>query len=205
MADSRKVLIVKSTLLASLLITFSTVGLAQQLSTKPNPIAVAKWQALIPKIEALFEQRGYKCPAPPEEAQIGIVDAADFDDELSVALVDWCHGGAYTAWIVAMQLEGNIPVFSHFTKQNGKAEDVEFLQGASVMHGFDVKLAPSKSAIYGIHWDNDQEMHLDCGANAYVWNRNTRAFRLDVELSKQATRTYCQKVRKQQQDLGGSR
>jgi hypothetical protein len=195
---------VKSQLLASLLMGFLAVGLAQQSSTNPHAPAIAKWQALIPKIESLFEQRGYKCPAPPEESQMAIVDAADFHNGLSVALVDWCHGGAYTDWIVAMQFEGNEPVLSRFTKPNGKAEDVEFLQGASVMHGADVKLAPEKNAIYGIHWDNDQEMHLDCGANAYVWNRNTRAFRLDVELTKQATRTYCQKVQQQQQDLSGS-
>lgn len=135
---------------------------------------------------------------------MGILDAVDLREGPSVALVDWCHGGAYTDWIVAMQLEGNQPVLSHFTKPNGKAENVEFLQGASVMHGTDVKLAPDKNAIYRIQWDNDQELHLSCRAGAYVWNRKMRAFRLNAELSKQATRTYCQKVQQQQQDLSGS-
>ena len=135
---------------------------------------------------------------------MGIVDAADFGDGPTVALVDWCHGGAYMDWIVAMQLEGNEPVLSSFIKPNGSLEDIEFLQGASVMHGADVKLAPEKNAIYRIQWDNDQEQHLSCGAGAYVWNRKMRSFRLNAELSKQATRTYCQKVRQQQQGLNGS-
>jgi len=192
------VLIVKSKLLPLLLVGFLAVGLAQQPATNPDSPVIAKWQALIPKIETLFQRRRYKCPMPPEQSQMGIVDAGDFRAGLSVALVDWCHGGAYMDWIVAVQLEGNEPVLSRFTNPDGSVENVEFLQGASVMHGADVKLAPEKNAIYGIHWDNDQQMHLTCGAGAYVWNRKMRAFRLAAELSKQATRTYCQKVQQQQ-------
>ncbi len=155
---------------------------------------MAKWQALIPRIENLFAREGHHCPV--EESHIEIVDAADFHvpDGLSVALVDWCRGGAYTDWIVAMQIEQDEPVLSRFTNANGKVEPVEFLQGTSVMHGADVKLAPEKYAIYGIHWDNDQELHLSCGADAYVWNAKTKAFRFDRELTKRATRTYCQSL-----------
>lgn len=186
-----------------LLMGFLAVGLAQRPSTPPGSPVIAKWQALIPKIETLFQRRGYKCPAPPQESQIGIVDAVDFHDGTSIALVDWCHGGAYTDWIVAMRLEGDEPEVSRFIKPNGVVEDVGFLQGASVMHGADVKLAPEKNAIYQIQWDSDQELHLSCGCGAYVWNRKMRAFMLNAQLSKQVTRTYCQKVKQQQQNLNG--
>lgn len=178
-----------------LLIFCAAVGLSQQRPQKPHDAAaMAKWQALIPKIETLFERQGHKCPV--EASHVAIVDAADLHlpDDLSVALVDWCRGGAYTDWIVAMETRGGEPVLSRFTNADGKVVPVEFLQGASVMHGADVKIVPEKNAIYGIHWDNDQELHLSCGADAYVWNAKTKAFRLDAELTKEATRTYCQRL-----------
>jgi hypothetical protein len=190
-----RVLAMKAIAFPVLLIICATVALSQQQTQKfHDPAALAKWQALIPSIESSFAREGHKCPA--EDSHIGIIDAADFHvpDGPSVALVDWCRGGAYTDWIVAMQIEDGKPVLSRFTNADGKADPVEFLQGASVMHGANVKLVPEKNAIYGINWDNDQEMHLSCGANAYVWNPKTKAFRLDKELTSRATRIECEKL-----------
>jgi hypothetical protein len=62
------------------------------------------------------------------------VDAADLTgDGLSYALVDFCPGGAYTDWIVAMQLEGGKPVPLRFRKAKGEVLDLGFAQGASVI------------------------------------------------------------------------
>jgi hypothetical protein len=125
---------------------------------------------------------------------IEIVDASDLDgDGLSYALVDFCPGGAYTDWIVAMQLEGGKPVPVRFRKANGEVLNVEFAQGASVMHTVDAKLVPEKKAIYDMFSDNDGAGHLvKCGVKAYVWNASAKAFDLNAQLSKQASRSYCQ-------------
>jgi hypothetical protein len=125
---------------------------------------------------------------------IAIIDASDLTgDGLSYALVDFCHGGAYTDWIVAMQMERGKPIPARFRKANGEALDVEFGQGASVMHTVDAKLVPEKKAIYDMFSDNDGAGHVvKCGVKSYAWNASAKAFELNAQLTKQASRTYCQ-------------
>lgn len=153
-----------------------------------------KWRALIPAIEGVLALHGYTCPG--QRMQVGIVDAADVAGT-SVALVGFCQGGAYTDWAVAMQLEGGQPVFARFRNAKGKIADLRFAQGASVMHGKDVKLAPEKHAIYDIAWDNDgmksaTSMRLKrCRVEAYVWTPKVGTFDYDTKLTNQTTRTYC--------------
>jgi hypothetical protein len=186
------VLAVKATVLWVSVI-YAAAGFAKRQSQIHHDSAtMAKWQALVPKIESLFAPSS-ACPV--EELHIEIVDAAEFHvpGGLSVALVDWCRGGAYTNWIIAMHIEDGKPAVSRFTNAHDRVEPVGFLQGASEMHGADVKLAPEKNAIYGIQWDKDQKLHLSCDANAYVWNQKTKAFKLDSALSKHAARTHCPK------------
>ena len=159
---------------------------------KPDTPAMVQWKALIPTIRDVLTQSGLTCPG--DRMNIGIVDAADLTgDGLSYALVDFCPGGAYTDWIVAMQMEQGKPVPARFRKANGEALDVGFGQGASVMHTVDAKLVPEKQAIYDMFSDNDEAGHLvKCGVKAYVWNASAKAFDLNAQLTKQASRSYCQ-------------
>ena len=158
---------------------------------KPDSPAMVQWKALVPAIRAVLNHSGFNCPG--DRMHIEIVDAADpTDSRLSYALVDFCPGGAYTDWIVAMQLERGQPVLARFRKANGEVLDPEFAQGASVMHSVDVKLVPEKKAIYDVFSDNDGAGHLaKCGAKAYVWNARSKTFDWKAQLTKQATRSYC--------------
>jgi|GEM_PF-3600392 len=156
--------------------------------------AIAKWQALVPAINKVLEEHNLKCH--DEWGLPEIVDAADFSsgDDVSVALVDWCNGGAYTVWIVAMNLEDGRPVLSRFRNANGQDERLDFASGSSVMHSVRVELVPGKNAIYDFHSDDDQTgQEQDCGIKAYVWNTKAKTFSLDTELSKHATQSRCQR------------
>jgi hypothetical protein len=160
---------------------------------KPTP-EKAKWETLAPTIETVLVQQGSTCPGQP--IRVGIKDAELLDGN-SVALVDFCPGGAYTDWYVVMRLEDGRPVPAHFRKGNRKIADVGFAEGASVMHGMDVKLVADKSALYGIEWDNDAEMHLKrCAVTAYFWNAREKTFDLSPSLSKQARASYCQSLQR---------
>ena len=148
-----------------------------------------KWENLVPTIETVLSREGSRCPG--QRLHIAIKDAAQFAGN-SVALVNFCQGGAYTDWIVAMRLESDQPVFARFRKEDGKPADVGFAEGASVMHGMDAKLVPGKNAIYGIEWDNDEAMRLKrCAVTAYVWNSRDKTFDLNSTLSRRAKVSYC--------------
>ena len=162
----RKMLAMKTVAVTILLLVCST-GLTQQQLTKPHAAAIAKWQALVPVIDTVLAKHNLKCHG---EWETSIVDAIDISsDDTSIALVDWCNGGAYTDWIIAMNLEGDRPVLSRFRNANHQIEHVEFASGSSVMHSIGVELV-----------------------KAYVWNKKTRTFRLDIALSKHATQSRCQ-------------
>jgi hypothetical protein len=121
---------------------------------KPDTPAVAQWKAPIPVIQGVLTRSGFNCPG--DRINVEIVDASDLsEDGLSYALVDFCPGGAYTDWIVAMQLENGKPVPPRFRNANGEVLDLGFAQGASVMHTVDVKLVPGKKAIHDLFSDND--------------------------------------------------
>jgi hypothetical protein len=161
---------------------------------KPTP-EKAKWETLAPTIKTVLVQQGSTCPGQP--IRVGIKDAAELAGN-SVALVNFCPGGAYTDWYVAMRLENGQPVPARFRDKNGNIADVGFAEGASVMHGMDVKLVADKSALYGIEWDNDAEMHLmRCAVTAYIWNPKENTFDLNPRLSKTAGASYCQTLQKE--------
>jgi hypothetical protein len=154
----------------------------------------SKWENLLPQIENVLSKEGTTCPGQP--LHIGIKDAAQLAGN-SIALVYFCPGGAYTDWIVAMRLEGDQPVPVHFHIENGKAADIGFAEGASVMHGMDAKLVPEENAIQGIEWDNDETMRLKrCVVKAYVWNAIVKTFDLSPTLSKRANASYCRALQK---------
>jgi hypothetical protein len=182
------------TVAITVLLLFSAVGMPQPQLTKSHAAAIAKWQALVPAINKVLEEHNLR---RHDEWETGIGDAADFSlgANVSVALVDWCNGGAYTNSIVAMNLEGGQPVLSRFRNANGQDEQVEFASGSSAMHSLGVELVPEKNAIYSFQWDHD-ETQEECGVKAYVWNTKMRTFRLDMELSKHATQSRCHQTQK---------
>jgi hypothetical protein len=198
MRSWRKLLAMKTVAIAVLLLV-STAGMRQQRLATPHAAAIAKWKALLPAINKVLEKHNLKCHTEwiPPIWSPQIVDAAEFSsgDHVSVALVDYCNGGAYTDWIVAMILEDGRPALSRFRKANGQDERVEFASGSSVMHSLCAELVPGKDAIYDFHWDYGQTGSLqDCGIKAYVWNTETKTFRLNTELSKHATQSRCSTV-----------
>lgn len=154
---------------------------------------LAKWRAMIPKIENLLTRQGEL--RQPGSIRAGQVDAADFARN-SFALVDACPLGAYTELIVAMRLDAGQPALAHFRKGTREI-DMEFSRGASVMHGKNVKLVLEKHAIYDISWDNDGmdsagTVRLEkCVVDAYIWNTKAGAFDYDQKLTNQATQNYC--------------
>jgi len=153
----RKLPAVKTVAVIVLLLV-STAGMTQQQLTTPHAAAIAKWQALVPAINKVLEEHNLKCHPDwvPPSLDTRIVDAADFSSGDSVALVDYCNRGAYTIWIVAMNLEDGRPVLSRFRNANGQEQSVEFASGSSVMHSVRVELVPGKDAIYDFHRDLDQ-------------------------------------------------
>jgi hypothetical protein len=172
------------------------VGLLASASVAQDTPASAKskWENLVPQIENVLSKEGTTCPGQP--LHIGIKDAEQLAGN-SVALVYFCPGGAYTNWIVAMRLEGDQPVPAHFHTENGKAADIGFAEGASVMHGMDAKLVPEENAIHGIEWDNDETMRLKrCVVKAYVWNARAKTFDLSPALSRRAKVSYCGALQK---------
>jgi hypothetical protein len=163
----------KAALITSLVLA-AAIGGAQKQPTRVDP-AIDQWEALISTITATSEQ---KCPGWKPH----IIDAAHFSSGVSVALVDSCNGGASTDWITVMHLEGDHPVLSRVLIAK---RDIGFVQGASVLHGGDVKLVPEENAIYSIHWDNNEKLRLlDCVVYAYVWHGTSRTFGLDKHLTK---------------------
>ena len=192
----RKLLATK-TFPVTVLLLVSIAGMAPAQLTTPHAAAIAKWQGLVRAINKVLEEHNPKCHPDwvPPSLDTRIVDAADFSSGDSVALVDYCNGGAYTDWIVAMNLEEGRPVLSRFRNGNGQDEHVEFASGSSVMHSVRAELVPGKDAIYDFHWDYGQTGSLrDCGIKAYVWNTETKTFRLNTELSKHVTRSRCSTV-----------
>jgi hypothetical protein len=186
---------------AALSIAFALSAEGSMPAGKDNP-ALARWRSLIPAIESVLSQQP-EDSCPGDRMHVDPVDAADFDGT-SFALMDFCPGGAYTDWIVAMQLDAGKPVTVQFRKHKRKI-DLGFAQGASVLHGKDVKLVPEKHAIYDISYDNqaiegtDQVQMARCAVDAYVWNVKSNSFDWSAQLTKEATRSVCNSLRQQNQ------
>lgn len=71
-----------------IIVLLTVVSVAQQ---KPAPDK-AKWEGLVAKIEHVLSHQGNTCPG--QGLHIAIKDAAQIAEN-SVALVDYCPGGAY--------------------------------------------------------------------------------------------------------------
>lgn len=83
-----------------LLLLITALLSAAQVEQDKSSSEKAKWESLVPTIESVLVQQGSACPG--QQLHISIKDAAEVAGN-SVALVDFCPGGAYTDWIVAMR------------------------------------------------------------------------------------------------------
>ncbi len=162
--------------------------------TKVGPKSV-DWEGLIPSIRAIFN-RGLS----PEEIKarhaVRVVEEADITgDGVPEALVTTGDAGASTDILALMRIEDGKPVRARFKNEEGKIIDMEFLQGASVMHGNSTELLPDEKAIYqGGYFMNEPATRFSgCGAAAYRWHAETKTFDLDATLSNQITKTYCER------------
>jgi hypothetical protein len=164
-------------------------------TVKPDSPAVAQWKARVSSVQKILEESDEEnCRGAP---LAGIVDAFGVSgDPLSVALVDFCGGGAYTDSIFVMRMDHGEPVPAKFRDAKGKTAEKEFLIGASAMHTVGVKLVAEKKAIYDLYAEGDSDGKLaQCGAKAYVWNAKTKTFDLNLRLSKTATGEFCREMR----------
>jgi hypothetical protein len=169
-------------------------GVGSQQPKQPSP-EVAAWDARLPSIRETLNREGLRCPYQPW--QVSIIDAAEFARGPSVALVDYCGGGAYTDSITAMLLQNGTPILARFRSIDGAIANGDFVQGASVMHTADVRLMPREHVVYDIHNDTDGGTRLlSCAVNAFVWSPNSRTFEWSRAVTRQATRDYCRNVRK---------
>jgi hypothetical protein len=159
----------------------------------PDSPAVAQWKDRLSSIQKTLQERDENCYGAPAPS---VIDAFGVSgDALSVALVDFCTGGAYTDYIVAMRETREGPVIARFRDAKGKSVENGFASGASAMHTVDVKLVEAKKAIYDVFAENDSEgKPARCGAKAYVWNAKSETFDLDLRLSKSASDEYCRSV-----------
>jgi hypothetical protein len=172
-------------------------GLYAQTAPKnamPDSLAVAQWRTRVSSIQKILRERDDNCYGAPAPE---IVDAfGTSGDALSVALVDFCTGGAYTEYIVAMRMAHGVPVPARFRDAKGMHVENGFARGASAMHSVDVKLAVTNNAVYDVFAENDPEgKPAQCGAKAYVWNVKSQTFDLDLRLSKSAGDEYCRILR----------
>jgi hypothetical protein len=197
---------------ATLVVLMATTHPSSSAQGKPTPKAQAvDWGRLVPLIPAALGNKFDGCDAD----DIEVMDTADFSGEGgSVALVDYCHIGAYMDTLTVLRVENGKPVQARFRDEHGKPVDTDFLDGASVMHGAGLQLVPEEHAVLEIYWNaEDAEnaraaQHSDqttdapkqpipqvsCGATAYRWNPQSKTFDIDCKLSQKLMASECRKV-----------
>ena len=151
----------------------------------------ARWQNMMPSIEEELTRHKTQCVRPWKAS---IVEAAQFPNGPSVALVDFCAGGASTDWLVPMHLKNGNPMLSRVRGRDGKIVDGGFVQGASVTHSDEVRLVPEKSAIYHLYYMENGVRLLSCGADVYLWDGGSGLFRWDGKLTRSESKRYCDAV-----------
>jgi hypothetical protein len=167
------------------------VGPLSVFAQQRKPISEA-WKALAPAIDAVLAEDGEFKACPKDSRWVEIVQTADVTgDGVDEALVQFCHMGAYTSTGALLRLEQGKPVLVRVQRKDGSL--VEFLQGASVLHGADAKLLPEKNAVYEMRWNANESGMADCGVEAFVWVAKSKTFEPRRTLSKDIAKNYCQR------------
>lgn len=156
---------------------------------------ISAWKGRLTELQLLLESRRGACE---HSHPLTIVDAGTLKDGdgVSVALVDYCNGGAYADDIATVRLQNGLPVLVQMRGANGQIIPAEFSQGASVMHYVNVTIAPGRNAIYAFEQDNKDDGHggvqsVHCSVAAYVWEGSSGMFVWSRALSRERTRVRC--------------
>jgi hypothetical protein len=151
------------------------------------------WTALTPQIESALGKRYSDC----DENSRGIDILKTADLGVPVAIVAYCHMGAYTSDTTVVWLKDGKPVVAKF-RDHGKIVHPEMLDGSSVENGTGVELYPDRRAVLSIAWRSDEQGKLDeCHGTAYAWNPATRTFDAHEALSKDLSTKECARVEKE--------
>jgi hypothetical protein len=158
-----------------------SAALSQPSKPTGETTVLAEWERHLSEIKTLLSSDA----GCPDRSSIELVEAAQFAaNGPSVALIDYCQGGAYTDWILAVRLERGHPVLAHFRDAKRRPIDPEFLQGSSIMHATDVRLLPDRSAIMRVDIERDGNgKQANCISDAYAWNPESKTFDWDAQLS----------------------
>lgn len=183
-----------SSLLLCWIVGFSTSPAQNKDGTRAKN---TDWNTLIPKIEEVLGAGKNFKNCPDKFRRVDLVQATDFSG-VPIALVEWCHMGAYTSDSAILRLEAGEPLVVQLRDQYHKAAEFSLLRGASVRNGADVQLLPEKQAVYVANWHTDDSGALDsCSVGAYVWVPRTNSFDFDGKLSRDLTQSECDKLRNQ--------
>ena len=163
------------------------------LAQRMGPVA-PEWTAVLPAVRAIV---GKEFPMPESQNPVKIWITADVTgDGTPEAVVDLGCCGAYTDEMTVMRMEDGKPVLALFRGRSGKVSTMTFLDGASVMHGAQVKLMSDKQAVFTANWDlSDDDKHvLSCTGAAYRWNAGTKSFDLSTQLSRSLSQDFCENL-----------
>jgi hypothetical protein len=155
------------------------------------------WEGLIPAIEPVLQKAFSGGDVHVGEPRpIGIYAKADLTgDGIEEALVSLGTGGAYTDFLTLMRMDNGKPVLARYKSKDGKPCCELIMTGASVRHGFGVKLLPEQHAIYFGSTTTDDSGKMDsCSVAAYQWNPHTKTFDLNRRLSKTVEKDYCRSL-----------
>ena len=179
-------------LLCSLYFPFA---LAQTTNNAAAPRPRVDWNSLKPGIEAALGKLYTDCYK--ESRWVEVLNSGEIDAGAPVAIVAYCHMGAYTSDTTVILLKEGNPVAAEF-RDNGKIIDPQMLTGASVRNGAGVDLYPAQHAVLSVRWQTDDQGRVNsCVGTAYVWTAATRTFDANKPVSDDLSATECANLRKQ--------
>ncbi|MFA6254333.1 MAG: hypothetical protein WC640_03780 [Candidatus Paceibacterota bacterium] len=148
------------------------------------------WEKYLPSIKSLFTKR-----FPNEQVEEGsrsmeILKAFKISG-INFSLVTLGTGGASTDEEILVALIDNQIKIVDVVNSDNTTQTI-FLSGASVMHGDEIQIFPSKDLIFVANWANSIDRSRSCHLKAYLWNNAEESFIFDQNNSDQFQKAYCQ-------------
>lgn len=154
-----------------------------------------QWNDLLPEIKQVLKESIKDLPI--EEAYpVKIHSVADItEDGTEEALIYLGTGGAYTDYLVLMEIENEKPVLAKIKSKNGEISFMTFLSGASVRHATDVKMEPQMRALYSSYLTLDEFGKIEeCLIEIYKWNAEEKTYDFDENLSSFMQEKSCKSL-----------
>lgn len=182
---------------ASIITPLLLVVLLHPLQTTGRAGSAAGWNTLTKQIETALGAELQDCPN--DNRGIEVAETGEISiDRIPIALVEYCHMGAYTSDVAVLRLQRGAPVVVKFRDTKGRVIAPGFLSGASVRNGEATDLLAAKDAVYATHWQTDESGELQtCKIEAYVWNAQTATFDESERLRNELAETHCGTLRQQ--------